>query len=503
MTPFRKGKASIPVSLRYPSAIPAISCPCKHLRRPISLALQKLPSVLSTAFPHLSPRSLPVSLRSTTMDATSNEFTAMRKRHIKAARSTDQALDVIKSILNQLNQQALCHSVPANFDTAPHRTDSVTLDNPESRSLEATHSATETLLATATAAADPMLVEHTQQDSPPPAQNEADSMELLNQLHTASKSLQTSLVSDHKSVGAAINKFGKSIDNSTAANLGELCASAIRLKTTKINDAIAAHLFREGMFDVGRTFLTEAHVFLEDDHIRPFEQLYRILTAFRRDDLAPAIAWTADKRELLCHSSSDLEFRLHRLAYLQILQRGDRDGGLAYARKHFSAFPEHIAAVQKLMTCLLYAPDIDASPYKDMVNPSYRDEIERCLSREYCRAQGLARDSLLLTVIRCGTKAIPTLIKASRVAPNLRELGMDDTLPVEVDVGRDCQFHSIFTCPVSKEEASESNNVPMILPCGHVLSKQSITRLPRGSTRFKCPYCPMEQVISECRELHF
>lgn len=155
------------------------------------------------------------------------------------------------------------------------------------------------------------------------------------------------------------------------------------------------------------------------------------------------------------------------------------------------------------MTCLLYASSLKESPYKDMVSAAHRDDIERSLSREYCRAQGLSRDSSLVTVVRCGTKAIPTLLKASRVAPNLHELGMDDALPFEIDVGRDCQFHSIFTCPVSKEEASEGSNAPMILPCGHVLSKQSVSRLPRGSLRFKCPYCPMEQVGSECRELHF
>ncbi|KAI0557812.1 E3 ubiquitin-protein ligase [Gracilaria domingensis] len=351
---------------------------------------------------------------------------------------------------------------------------------------------------------DPMHIdgEHSAADS---AHDDSLSFVLnrLQMLFCASKSLQSSLLTDHKSVGAAINKFGKTIDSATASNLGDLCAPSVRLNTCKINDAIAAHLFREGLFDVGRNFLLEASVLLDDRHIQPFEQLYHILKAFRNNHLAPAIEWAQANHELLQQSNSHLEFRLHRLAYLHLLQQDRRAEALQYAQRHFCNFQDHIVSVQKLMTCLLYAPSLSKSPYKALVSPSHKEDIERSLSREYCRAQGLPRDSLLVTVVHCGSKAIPMLLKASRVAPNLQELGMDDALPVEVDIGRNCQFHSIFTCPVSKEEAYEGNNVPMMLPCGHVLCKQTITRLPRGSPRFKCPYCPMEQNAKECHEIHF
>lgn len=43
-------------------------------------------------------------------------------------------------------------------------------------------------------------------------------------------------------------------------------------------------------------------------------------------------------------------------------------------------------------------------------------------------------------------------------------------IPIEVDLGPDFKFHDIFFCPVSKEISQKDNN-PMLLVCGHVMSK--------------------------------
>ena len=72
----------------------------------------------------------------------------------------------------------------------------------------------------------------------------------------------------------------------------------------------------------------------------------------------------------------------------------------------------------------------------------------------------------------------------NRLVVNSREM------PCEVRLGPDFAFHNIFICPVSKE----ANDCPMLLKCGHVVSKQSLGKMTRGNpkTNFKCPTCPQE-----------
>ncbi|KAJ3224625.1 hypothetical protein HK099_008170 [Clydaea vesicula] len=69
-------------------------------------------------------------------------------------------------------------------------------------------------------------------------------------------------------------------------------------------------------------------------------------------------------------------------------------------------------------------------------------------------------------------------------------------LPVEIPLLNSQRYHSIFSCPVTKEQGSEENP-PMMINCGHVVAKESLNRLSKGPSKFKCPYCPIESTASQ------
>ena len=109
-------------------------------------------------------------------------------------------------------------------------------------------------------------------------------------------------------------------------------------------------------------------------------------------------------------------------------------------------------------------------------------------------------------------------------------------MPFEVPLPPSQHYHTIFTCPVSRcarvprrspnfarhlwkkfqvinhlkpppissRELGSKTNMPMRLPCGHVICVESLRRMSRGMRRrLKCAYCPTETLLADCKEVHF
>lgn len=81
----------------------------------------------------------------------------------------------------------------------------------------------------------------------------------------------------------------------------------------------------------------------------------------------------------------------------------------------------------------------------------------------------------------------------------------DAALPVDLNLGPEFAFTTIFSCPVSRDTATR-DNPPMLLPCGHVFCRAAVSGISRGgpaSRAFKCPLCPTEATPGSCRALVF
>ena len=76
-----------------------------------------------------------------------------------------------------------------------------------------------------------------------------------------------------------------------------------------------------------------------------------------------------------------------------------------------------------------------------------------------------------------------------------------DELPIEIDLGQNVRYHSIFACPILRQQTTD-NNPPMRLTCGHCISRDALTKIAVGH-KMKCPYCPVEQNPTDARQITF
>jgi hypothetical protein len=311
------------------------------------------------------------------------------------------------------------------------------------------------------------------------------------------------------------------------------------------------HLLREGQFSVASTFIEEANrnpprpeptpgtpnpytqeawgrdamngAFNSEKLQSQFAEMYHILHELRQQrNLGPAIDWARDRSSLLEARGSNLEFELCRLKFVCLFVGRDQDGNMAeseegplrawaYARSAFAPFQGRYSRdIQKLIGAMAFYSNVQDSPYRRyFYNDSAWEEVAASFTREFCSLLGLSADSPLYIAATAGAIALPTLLKLQNIMKEKRtEWTTQDELPVrhltklatwatwtnraqvEIPLPPSYHFHSIFVCPVSKEQSTDQNP-PMMMPCGHVIAEESLAKLSKGA-KFKCPYCPGE-----------
>jgi len=216
-------------------------------------------------------------------------------------------------------------------------------------------------------------------------------------------------------------------------------------------------------------------------------------------------------RAFLTSRSSPLEFYLHRSQYIQLLLSSNPPNqvpAISYANATLRPFySEHPAEFRRLMACIIFLPEekLRTSPYADLADPSLHTDLEPLFAKEYCASLGMSRQVPLRVVGDIGGGGALARIEKGRKVMRERksEWSQTDELPIEIPLPAENRYHSIFACPVSKEQSTEQNP-PMMMTCGHVITKESLQKLskPPGG-RVKCPYCPTESQMSAALRVCF
>lgn len=244
-----------------------------------------------------------------------------------------------------------------------------------------------------------------------------------------------------------------------------------------------------------------------------FAEMYSILSELRHRNLTPAIEWANQNNEQLEAKGSNLEFELCKLQYVWLFKgpavnglpddaHNGHGGALLYARNHLSRFQSrHLQEIQQLCCAIVFAPNIEASPYRRIFETeSAFEDVSATFTREFCSLLGLAAESPLYVAVTAGAIALPRLIKYTTYMKEKKtEWTTENELAFETPLPPSMIYHPIFVCPVSKEQTTETNP-PMMLPCGHVICRDSLRNIAKG-TRCKCPYCPTEGHVKDAIQI--
>ncbi|MPC25801.1 Protein RMD5 A [Portunus trituberculatus] len=150
------------------------------------------------------------------------------------------------------------------------------------------------------------------------------------------------LSTEHRDLHSSVSKVGKAIDKNFTADFGCISNDSVFSgdKRQLVNEVICQHFFREGLLDIAEEFISETGLELQEESREPFFELNRILAALKARDLGPALQWAEENREKLRAQNSSLEFKLHRLAYINLVKEGPHrvPQAIEYARLHFTPF---------------------------------------------------------------------------------------------------------------------------------------------------------------------
>ena len=181
---------------------------------------------------------------------------------------------------------------------------------------------------------------------------------------------------------------------------------------------ICEDLYRQGRMSIAQKLIEETK--LNDNDLfniekTVLEEINMILENLRAKNLLPALQWCERKREELKRAGSLLEFHLHQMRFVQLLQMGNFHEAKTYLsnlRQYSITNGQCEQAVNELMGALVFAHrDLAKSPYKYLLEPHLWLQLSELFMQQAFQQVGLAQDSPLYVVMKIGFQALPALMR--------------------------------------------------------------------------------------------
>uniref|UniRef100_A0AC34RTK1 LisH domain-containing protein n=1 Tax=Panagrolaimus sp. JU765 TaxID=591449 RepID=A0AC34RTK1_9BILA len=316
------------------------------------------------------------------------------------------------------------------------------------------------------------------------------------------------LVQEHRSMHKLVSRCGKNLDKNFERDLTGLLRNEKDIEGNvankqRINELIHDFLLEKGMVDVASTLQQESELPIPSGKEESTQEIQFVMDRYRSRDLLPVIDTLQDPIYRDRADWDQVLFNLHKQQMLLLLEQGKDVVRFGKKIQCFGdQFPKEIS---HLMGAVVNYPNVEPR-YSYLFHPNNWQVLESQIIKLMS-----GTDSALETLLTVGAKAMPPMLSIKNLFTQSNIMTTDE-LPVSINIPN--PVHSTFTCPILKTQSSEANP-PYRLGCGHVISKDAITKLCSArppartartrmrNTLMKCPYCPHETDVTENKRLFF
>ena len=225
----------------------------------------------------------------------------------------------------------------------------------------------------------------------------------------------------HKDLHGSISKIGKTIDKCFQYDFDNIPVFELVDKPEKLKliyMTVCEDLYRQGRMSVVQQLVEETA--LNDNNLfnvekKILEEINMILENLREKNLSPAFNWCQRNRNDLLKTGSLLEFRLHKMRFIQLLQTENFNEAKNYVsnlRPYSILNGQCEQDVNELMGALVFAQrGLSKSPYKYLLEPHLWLQLFELFTQQAFQQIGLSQDSPLYVVMKIGFQALPALMR--------------------------------------------------------------------------------------------
>lgn len=277
---------------------------------------------------------------------------------------------------------------------------------------------------------------------------------------------------------------------------------------------IGDFLIRSGEIDLVREMGRKRPELIDEFDLELEEMRRGVSDSLKEKQLTETLQWCADHRGNLKRIGSDLEFKLRRQEFVELLREGDVSGALKASQKHFPGWLEtNYKEIREALALICWFPFLQQGlkwdnglmgKYEELLGVSQWAGLQAQFQSDFVAIYQVDQGSQLIKTVKTGLSALKTRqccdendSECPACCGPLRELSR--SLPFG-------HFETTkIRCRITGKLASE-DDPPMALPNGQVYSESGLKRLilgNDGSDVLKCPASGQLFHLSEARRCFF